>query len=188
MLRGNLGRGEVRVVAVTTSDWEREFAEYVAARSRLLCTTAYLLCGDWHRAEDLTQIALTKLYVAWRRIDRRESVDAYARRVLVRSLLDEKRRPWRREQTVRELPELPGPADRTDDRVDLLAALAGLPARQRAAVVLRYWSDLSITETAAVLGVTEGTVKSSSSKGLAALRGALQDSRTAGPAMEGRVR
>ena len=55
---------------MTVPDWERDFAEYVAARSRLLCTTAYLLCGDWHRAEDLTQTALTKLYVAWRRIDR----------------------------------------------------------------------------------------------------------------------
>lgn len=188
MLRGNLGRGRVRVVAVTTSDWEREFAEYASARSRLLCTTAYLLCGDWHKAEDLTQTALTKLYLAWRRIDRRESVDAYARRVLVRSLLDERRRPWRREQPVAELPEPPGHSDRADDRLDLLAALARLPARQRATVVLRYWSDLGIAETAAVLGVSEGTVKSSSSKGLAALRGALQDSRTAGPAMEGRVR
>lgn len=171
-------------MAVTNPDWEREFADYVAARSRVLCTTAYLLCGDWHRAEDLTQTALTKLYLAWRRIDRRESVDAYARRVLVRSLLDERRRPWRREHVVAELPEAPGRPDRTDDRLDLLAALARLPARQRAAVVLRYWSDLGVAETAAVLGVTEGTVKSSSSKGLAALRGALQDSRTGGPAPE----
>ena len=163
---------------MTSPDWERDFADYVAARSRLLCTTAYLLCGDWHRAEDLTQTALTKLYVAWRRIDRRESVDAYARKVLVRAMLDEHRRPWRREHAVAELPEQPGPADRADERVDLLAALARLPGRQRAVVVLRYWSDLGIAETAAVLGVTEGTVKSSASRGLTALRGALQDSRT----------
>jgi RNA polymerase sigma-70 factor (sigma-E family) len=166
------------VVGVTSPDWERDFAEYVAARSRLLCTTAYLLCGDWHRAEDLTQTALTKLYVAWRRIDRRESVDAYARKVLLRAMLDERRRPWRRERVVETLPELPGPADRADDRMDLLAALARLPARQRAVVVLRYWSDLGVGETAAVLGITEGTVKSSASRGLAALRGALQDPRT----------
>lgn len=125
-------------MVVTSPDWEREFADYVAARSRLLCTTAYLLCGDWHRAEDLTQTALTKLYLAWRRIDRRESVDAYARRVLVRTVLDERRRPWRRENPAAELPERPGRPDQAEDRVDLLAALARLPARQRAAVVLRY--------------------------------------------------
>jgi RNA polymerase sigma-70 factor (sigma-E family) len=175
-------------VAVTDPDWEQEFAAYVAARSRVLCTTAYLLCGDWHRAEDHTQTALTKLYLAWRRIDRRESVDAYARRVLVRTVVDEHRRPWRRERPAAELPDTGAPPDRADDRLDLLAALARLPARQRAAVVLRYWADLDIAETARVLGVTEGTVKSSSSKGLAALRGALQDSRTSGPVSEGRTR
>jgi RNA polymerase sigma-70 factor (sigma-E family) len=173
---------------VTSPDWEHEFAASVAARSRLLCTTAYLLCGDWHRAEDHTQTALTKLYLAWRRIDRRESVDAYARRVLVRTVVDERRRPWRREHPAAELPDLSGRADPADDRLDLLAALARLPARQRAAVVLRYWADLDIAETARVLGVTEGTVKSSSSKGLSALRGALQDSRTGGAASEGRTR
>jgi RNA polymerase sigma-70 factor (sigma-E family) len=171
---------------VAGADWEREFAEYVAARSRLLCTTAYLLCGDWHRAEDHAQVALTKLYLAWRRIDRRESVDAYARRILVRTVLDERRRPWRREHSVEVLPESADRADPAEDRVDLLAALAALPLRQRAAVVLRYWSDLPINEVAEILGVTEGTVKSSSAKGLAALRGALQDSRTAGPTAEGR--
>jgi RNA polymerase sigma-70 factor (sigma-E family) len=176
------------VVAVTRAepDWEREFADYVAARSRLLCTTAYLLCGDWHRAEDLTQTTLTKLYLAWRRIDRRESVDAYARRVLVRAAIDEGRRPWRRERATELLPEAAARSDHADDRVDLLAALAALPARQRAAVVLRYWSDLGIAETAQVLGVTPGTVKSSSSKGLAALREALQDSRTGGTVTGGR--
>lgn len=186
--RGNLRPGWVRVVAVTSPDWEREYAAYVAARSRLLCTTAYLLCGDWHRAEDHTQTALTKLYLAWQRIDRRETVDAYARRVLVRTVVDEGRRPWRREHPAAVLPDLVDRSDRTDDRLDLLAALARLPARQRAAVVLRYWADLDIAETARVLGVTEGTVKSSSSKGLAALRGVLQDSRTGGAASEERAR
>jgi RNA polymerase sigma-70 factor (sigma-E family) len=163
-----------RVVAVTGPDWEREFAEYVAARSRLLCTTAYLLCGDWHRAEDHTQTALTKLYLAWRRIDRRDPVDAYARKVLVRTVLDERRRPWRREHAAARLPEVPGPPDPADDRIDLLAALARLPARQRAAVVLRYWADLDVAATAAALGVTEGTVKSSSARGLATLREVLE--------------
>ena len=162
---------------MTSPDWERDFADFVAARSRLLCTTAYLLCGDWHRAEDHAQTALTKLYLAWRRIDRRESVDAYARKVLVRTVLDEHRRPWRRERATAELPEHPGPADLADDRVDLLAALARLPGRQRAVVVLRYWGDLGIGETAEALGISEGTVKSAASRGLAALRGALPDPR-----------
>ncbi|HST68013.1 MAG TPA: SigE family RNA polymerase sigma factor [Mycobacteriales bacterium] len=173
---------------MTSPEWEQEFAAYAAARSRLLCTTAFLLCGDWHRAEDHAQTALTKLYLAWRRIDRRESVDAYARRVLVRTVVDEHRRPWRREHPAPELPERAARADPADDRLDLLAALARLPARQRAAVVLRYWADLDIAETARVLGVSEGTVKSSSSKGLAALRGVLQDSRTGGATREGRAR
>jgi RNA polymerase sigma-70 factor (sigma-E family) len=178
------------VVGVTKAeaDWEREFAEYVAARSRLLCATAYLLCGDWHRAEDHTQTTLTKLYLAWRRIDRRGSVDAYARQVLVRAVIDEQRRPWRRERAVDRLPEPATRPDGADDRLDLMAALAALPPKQRAAVVLRHWTDLGIAETAAVLGVTPGTVKSSTSKGLAALREALQDSRTGGPTTGGRDR
>jgi RNA polymerase sigma-70 factor (sigma-E family) len=162
---------------VVSRDWEREFVDYVGARSRLLRNTAYLLCGDWHRAEDLTQTALAKLYVAWRRIGHQESVDAYARRVLVRAFLDERRRPWRREHVVDVLPEVVVRADFADDRIDLLAALARLPRTQRAAVVLRYWADLSIAETAATLGVSDGTVKSASSRGLAALREVLQGSR-----------
>jgi RNA polymerase sigma-70 factor (sigma-E family) len=164
-------------------DWEREFVDYVGARSRLLRNTAYLLCGDWHRAEDLAQTALAKLYVAWRRIGHQESVDGYARRVLVRAFLDERRRPWRREYVAADVPDRPVRADLVDDRMDLLAALAQLPRTQRAAVVLRYWSDLSITETAAALGVSEGTVKSASSRGLVALREVLQGSRRVGSAV-----
>jgi RNA polymerase sigma-70 factor (sigma-E family) len=160
-----------------SADWEREFVDYVGARSRALRNTAYLLCSDWHRAEDLVQIALAKLYVAWRRIGHEESVDAYARRVLLRAFLDDRRRPWRREHVAAELPERPALPDRTDDRIDLLAELARLPRTQRAAVVLRYWADRSIAETAAALGVSEGTVKSASSRGLAALREVLQGSR-----------
>lgn len=172
---------EARHVRRTAPDWERQFAEYVAGRSRLLRKTAYLLCGDWHRAEDLTQIALTKLYVAWRRISRNENVDAYARRTLVNVYLDEARRPWRREQAKGDLPDEAGPADLTDDRLMLRAALSGLQPTQRAVVVLRFWEDLSVAETAATLGIKEGTVKSSSARGLAALREVLQDSRNGEP-------
>jgi RNA polymerase sigma-70 factor (sigma-E family) len=165
------------------ADWEREFVEFVNARARVLRNTAYLLSGDWHLAEDVTQAALVKLYRVWRRIGRAESVDAYARRVVVRTFLDDRRRSWRRERTVPALPDRAGYPDPTEDRLDLLAALARLPGTQRAAVVLRYWSDLSIAETADALGVSEGTVKSASSRGLAALREVLQGSRRDEPAV-----
>lgn len=162
-------------------DWEQDFAEYVNGRSRVLRKTAYLLCGDWHRAEDLTQTALIKLYVAWRRISKVDSVDAYARRTLVNAYLDEVRRPSRREHTQAHPPDTAGRGDQTDDRLMLMAALSNLQPTQRAVVVLRFWEDLSIVETAAVLGIKEGTVKSSSARGLAALREVLQDSRNGEP-------
>jgi RNA polymerase sigma-70 factor (sigma-E family) len=163
-------------------DWEREFADYVAGRGRLLRNTAYLLCGDWHRAEDLAQIALTKLYLAWRRISQVDNVDAYARRTLVNTYLSEARRPWRREHVSEQLPDRAAAAELSDDRLMLLAALSRLPPTQRAVVVLRHWEDLSVVETAAVLGIREGTVKSSSARGLAALREVLQGSRNGEPA------
>lgn len=162
------------------TDWELDFAAYVDGRGSALRGTAYLLCGDWHTAEDLTQAALIKLYLAWRRIDRAGSVDAYARRVLLRTFLDERRRPWRRERAAAEPPDRAALADAprgVDERLALRAALHRLPPTQRAAVVLRYWCDLDIRETAAALGVSEGTVKSASSRGLAALREVLQGSR-----------
>ena len=163
-------------------DWEREYAEYVTARGRAVRRTAYLLCGDWHRADDLAQQALTKLYLAWRRVSDRDGLDAYVRRVLVNTFLDERRRPWRREWSTPDLPDRAAPGDLPEDRVRLLAALATLPRTQRAAVVLRYWEDLSIADTAATLGIREGTVKSATARGLAALREVLQGSRDGEPA------
>jgi RNA polymerase sigma-70 factor (sigma-E family) len=163
------------------SDWERDFAAYVDGRGAALRGTAYLLCGNWHSAEDLTQTTLTKLYLAWRRIDRTESVDAYARTVLLRAFLDERRRPWRRERSSSDLPDPPTPGDAprsVDERLALAAALRGLPRNQRAVLVLRYWSDLDVRDTAAALGISEGTVKSASARGLAALRAAMSREET----------
>jgi RNA polymerase sigma-70 factor (sigma-E family) len=156
-----------------------EFTAYVAARARLLRRSAYLLCGDWHRAEDLTQSALTKVYLAWSRVRRADNVDAYVRQVLVRTYLDEQRRRWRSEQLSGETLDglRPDPAAASDQRLDLLRALATLPPRQRAAVVLRCWEDLPITEVARALDCSEGTVKSQTSRGLAALRGVLAPGR-----------
>jgi RNA polymerase sigma-70 factor (sigma-E family) len=158
-------------------DWERDFAAYVEGRRMALRGTAYLLCGDWHSADDLTQTALTRLYLVWRRIDRIRSVDAYARQVLVRAFLDERRRPWRRERSSADLPDAPAADDlpaAVDERLWLEATLRRLPARQRAVLVLRYWCDLDVRATAEALGISEGTVKSASARGLATVRQALQ--------------
>lgn len=157
--------------------WERDYAAWVDGRGVALLKTAYLLCGDWHSAEDLTQTTLTKLYLAWRRIDRTRSVDGYARQALVRSYLDERRRPWRREHVAADPPDTPAPTPGPDDRLTLEAALRGLPKTQRAVLVLRYWSDLDVRATADALGISEGTVKSATSRGLAGLRDILEATR-----------
>ncbi|WP_407936508.1 SigE family RNA polymerase sigma factor [Lentzea tibetensis] len=136
--------------------------------------TAYLICGDWHRAEDIVQTALTKLYLAWPRVHRGGTVDAYARKVLVRCAIDEGRRGFfRREKAVPAVPDTSTTSAAPD--LDVRRALAALPLGQRTVVVLRYWEDLSVTEVARLLGRTEGTVKSQSAKGLAALRELLGD-------------
>lgn len=159
------------------SDRDEEFTAYVAARQAHLRRVAYAICGDWNRAEDLLQTALTKLYVAWPRLHRDGKVDAYTRQIIVRANLDEVRRPWRR----RESPGLEGfdVAARSElppeDRSELLDALHALPEMQRKVVVLRHWLGLSVEETAADLGIAIGTVKSHSHRGLAALQGALAD-------------
>jgi RNA polymerase sigma-70 factor (sigma-E family) len=153
-------------------DRDREFGEYVDARALVMRRTAYLLCGDWHRAEDIVQIALTKLYLVWPRVRRGDTVDAYARKVLVRCAIDEGRRGFfRREKAVADVPDTSVSSAAPD--LDVRRALAVLPQGQRTVVVLRYWEDLSVTEVAYLLGRTEGTVKSQAAKGLAALRDLL---------------
>jgi RNA polymerase sigma-70 factor (sigma-E family) len=156
---------------------DAEFGEFLDSRAVVMRRTAYLLCGgDWHRAEDLVQTTLTKVYVAWPRLRRDGAVDAYSRKVMVRSAIDESRRAFRRRESVVEaLPEVAGPPNGIDEAVDVRRALAQLPAGQRAVVVLRYWEDLSVTETAALLGKSEGTVKSQAAKGLATLRRLLAE-------------
>ncbi len=154
-----------------------DFESYVAARRVHLRRTAYLLCGDWDRAEDVVQEALTRLYVHWRRASRADSVDAYVRRSLVNAYLAEGRRPWRRERATERLPET-AYADSSaagGQRDELRRALAELGPSQRAVVVLRYWDDLSIEQTADALGCSIGNVKSQSARGLARLRQVLTD-------------
>jgi RNA polymerase sigma-70 factor (sigma-E family) len=153
-----------------------EFTEFAATELTRLRRTAYLLCGDWHAAEDLTQIALTKTLLAWRRISRQENAHAYAHRTLVNAYLGQRRARRSGEIPVGRLPEYPVPAGTTDLRVVLLAALASLPPQARAVVVLRYWEDLSIEQVAGIMRCSAGIVKSQSARGLQKLRGALKQS------------
>jgi RNA polymerase sigma-70 factor (sigma-E family) len=159
--------------------YEDEFIAYYAARAGQLRNTAFLLCGDWHLAEDLTQTTFTKLYRAWSRIDRHEVLDQYARQVLLRTFLDERRRPWRRERPT--LPDdavldVTAPEVRgSEDREVLRTALQQVPKRRRAVLILRFWADLSVEQVADILGCSAGTVKSQTSRGLADLREALGD-------------
>src|SRR5690349_3675989 len=134
--------------------------------------TALLLCGDWHTADDLVSTALVKLYRHWTRIAEMDNPEAYVRRMLLRAWLDERRRPWRREHSRAELPERVDAADpsRAADQLAVLGLLAQLPARRRAVLVLRYFCDLSVEETAEVLGCSTGTVKSQSARALNTLR------------------
>ena len=174
---------------------EAAFSRYVVARRDHVRRTAYLLCGDWHRADDLTQIAFIKLYGAWERVRDPRALDAYVRSCLVRATVDESRRPWRRERAVEVLPEVPASFDLASavaDRAVVQAALAQVPAGQRATLVLRYFEGLDVAGVAAVLGCSEGNVKSQTARGLAALKKALRSagesgagrSPSAGPAEE----
>jgi RNA polymerase sigma-70 factor (sigma-E family) len=153
---------------------DTDFSEYFAARAHALRATAYLLCGDWHRAEDITQVAMTKLYLAWPRL-RDQGLDAYARTVVVRTFLAENRRLWRRREHLTHAPPEPVATGDTDHDRRLLveAALRAVAPRQRAVLVLRYWNDLSVEDTAEALGCSPGTVKSQAARGVAALRARL---------------
>ena len=156
---------------------EAAFAEVFAARGAALLRTAYLLCGDWHRAEDLAQTAFAKLYVAWPRLRDVGAVDAFLRRALLNVYLDDTRRAWRREHPTEVLPEREAADARsTDERLVLVAALAAVPPRQRACLVLRFFEDCSVEQTAALLRCSAGTVKSNTARGLDSLRHTLGDS------------
>jgi len=154
-----------------------EFEEWLIAREAALQRTAHLLTGDVHAAQDLVQEALGKLYLAWDRIEDRSRVDAYARRILVNEHRTAWRRPVRRrEQVTDELPDHPVAAAEYDDRREALwRIVCGLPPRQRAVVVLRFYEQLTEVEVADLMGISEGTVKSQSSRALATLRTALPD-------------
>jgi RNA polymerase sigma-70 factor (sigma-E family) len=157
------------------TDDQRQFREYFTARRDAVRRTAYVLCGDWHWADDLTQSAFMRLAVSWRKVRDREALDAFVHTCLVRAYLSDVRRVWRRrERSVAEPPERSMEGDPTQ-RMEFVAALRQLPPRQRAVLVCRYYQDLDVAETAAILGCSQGTVKSQSARGLAKLRELLRE-------------
>lgn len=161
---------------------EEEITAFVKASYSRLVRLAYLLCGDSGRSEDLVQTALMKTILVWERLRWDDGVDHYVQRVLVNSFISaQRRRSWWERPSVRAARVHERAADQfeaVNQRDTLWRALARLPARQRAAVILRHYEDLSERHTAAVMGCSVGTVKALSSRGLQSLRRALADSQT----------
>lgn len=162
-----------------------DFETFARNRQAYLRRTAFLLCGDWHLAEDLTQTALAKLYAVWGRARKMDALDGYARKVLLRTFLDEnRRRRWReRLSPHHQQHDVAAPPQNPELRLTLLDALRQLPAGSRAVLVLRFWEDQSVEATAATLGCGVGTVKSQTSRGLAALRRILGDAPASMPGL-----
>jgi RNA polymerase sigma-70 factor (sigma-E family) len=159
-----------------TDDAEaRRFADYFAARRDSVRRTAYLLCGDWYWADDLTQAAFVRLASGWHRVRDPGALDHYLRTCLVRAYFSEARRGWRRrEEPTAEPPDHGvGHEEEHVRRLAFARALAEVPPRQRITLVYRYYLGLDIAATAEALGCSEGTVKSQTARGLDRLRQVL---------------
>ncbi|MGK5681178.1 SigE family RNA polymerase sigma factor [Actinoplanes sp. URMC 104] len=156
---------------------EQEYVEYVRVRLPRLHRMAYMLCSDGFQADDIVQATLTALYVHWRRAAAADNLDAYVHRIMVRRYLDERRRRWSRVLLGDHVPDtaqaMPAADEGFGERDALAAALRALPKGQRAVVVLRYFGDLTVEQTAEALGCSTGNVKSQCARGLQNLRGAL---------------
>src|SRR4051812_14434681 len=169
------GTGAV-AVADRRDTRDADFAAYLAARQASLLRTAYLLTGNRHDAEDLVQTAFAKLYLSWDKVRDQGSMDGYVRRILVNEHNSLWRRAWKKREAVapdETLHALDRPHhDHPDDGMSaaLWEVVQTLPRKARAVVVLRYYEELSEAETAAVLGISVGTVKSQASRALATLR------------------
>lgn len=158
---------------------EETFVAFAQGARERLRRTAYLMCGDWDRASDHVQEGLIRVYVAWPRLEKAGREHAYARKAVVSAVLDAARRRSSRELVVETGSDRAADGDLAEAvtaRAALLAALAELPPRQRACVVLRYFEDLSVADTAAVLGCSQGTVKSQTARALDRLRSLFEDS------------
>jgi RNA polymerase sigma-70 factor (sigma-E family) len=159
------------------AELEGEYVEYVRARMSALRRFAFLLCGDEHRADDLVQQTITRLYERWHRARTATSLDQYVRTMLVRAFLDERRRAWSTRVALTGQPPEPATVAGPDveQRTVLRQALAQVPRRQQAVLVLRFLCDLPVDEVARLLGCSAGNVKSQTHHGLAALRRHLGD-------------
>ncbi|MET7284381.1 SigE family RNA polymerase sigma factor [Streptomyces sp. NPDC005573] len=163
------------------ADEERQFTEFVAARSRSLLHTAYLLTGDWEKGRDLLQTALASTARRWSKLRDREQPEIYVRKALYHAQVDRFRLlSWGRETVTDTLPDRPSGqaadlADTVVQRQAVMAALRRLPRRQRAVIVLRYFEDRPDSEIATILGVAQGTVRSQTHKALASLRATLAE-------------
>ncbi|MEV0620554.1 SigE family RNA polymerase sigma factor [Nonomuraea sp. NPDC050404] len=152
-------------------DEERDYVAYVEARLPALRRLACYLCKDEHRADDLVQNTITRLYVRWNRAREARDLHRYVDKMLLRTFLNEQRLGWWTRVWLTDGPrDLPGPGDDPETRVVVRAALARVPPRQRAVLVLRFLCDLPVTEVAELLGCSAGNVKSQSARGLARLR------------------
>jgi RNA polymerase sigma-70 factor (sigma-E family) len=149
---------------------DEEFADYIAARLPSLRRLGYLLCQDWHRADDLAQAAAVRAFTHWSKASRADNIDAYVNAILVREFLHERRSAWMRRVSLTEPPETAASQSDYDRSLDLQTAVAALPPRQRAILVLRFYGDLNIYQTADTLGCPPGTVKSQTARALDALR------------------
>jgi RNA polymerase sigma-70 factor (sigma-E family) len=154
---------------------DAEYVEFVESRLTSLRRMAYLLCQDWHAADDLVQVTITQLFRHWPRARRMDNVDGYVRRILFRTFLTEQRSLWRKRiQLAASPPERPAALSDPDAVLDVRGALALVPPRQRATLVLRFYCDLDVEQAAVALGCSAGTVKSQTAKGLAAMRRVLE--------------
>jgi RNA polymerase sigma-70 factor (sigma-E family) len=154
---------------------DEEFTMYVATAAPRLRRIAFLMCRDWHLAQDLTQITFVKMYASWGRIWRTANLDAYSRRVLLNAVFDQKKRRSDSEVMLADLPDTGagGPVGTTELHVALMGALATLPVRDQAIVVLRHWEDQSVDTVAEILGVSVSVVKMQSARALIRLRTVL---------------
>ncbi|GAA2546663.1 SigE family RNA polymerase sigma factor [Winogradskya consettensis] len=154
---------------------EAEYVAYVSGRIPALRRLAYLLCGNDHQADDLVQETITKIFVRWPQVRKAENIDNYVHTILVRTFLDDRRRGWWK-VLLGTSPERAAPAGAAvEDREVLRAALAQVPPRQQAVLVLRFLDDRPVAEVAEIMGCSQGTVKSQTAHGLAALRRILGD-------------
>lgn len=172
------------MIGRSRAEAEREFTDFASVITPRLFRSALLLCGDWQLAEDLVQTTLAKLYVAWGKVAAADNRDAYAHGTLTKTFLSHKRVRRNAETPAAALPERLD-ADRrqgdhgAEDRLDLFTALAALDRTDRAVVVLRYWEDRSVTDTARQLGLSEAAVRTRASRAMAKLRAALTSSEEA---------